>query len=221
MSRSPKGTIQRAATIAEYAQDLDNAYRAADEVGFNATETVDIDTQDGEITVQYLQLLLKTITGQTLDPDDNFFVQGLDSLQALMLSRELRRLFYLPHLEARMLYIHPTISQLVPALKNSANGSIAGVLSPVENVSARNTRSIVETYSSLIDSIAKSASKGTVKPTAEVYLLTGSTGSLGSYLLDGLTKSGTARVYCLNRSSDSSTLQREKLNAWPYHRFLE
>lgn len=38
-------------------------------------------------------------------------------------------------------------------------------------------------------------------------LLTGSTGALGSYVLDALLKGGTRKVYCFNRSADSRSSQ--------------
>ena len=210
MSRSPKGTIQRAATIAEYASDLDALYRAADDVTSSEKQMMSVDVHDTGSALQCLRTLFSNIAGQTLTDEDNFFVQGVDSLQALLLVREIRQLFSMPQVEINTLYAHPTMLSLVDALQqNTANESAT----PPSVTKISNVNSIgpmIKYFSELIDSIPGRPRARQNQRTAEIYLLTGSTGSLGSYILDSLLKSNPVHVYCLNRSPDGGAFQRKK-----------
>jgi thioester reductase-like protein len=66
-----------------------------------------------------------------------------------------------------------------------------------------------------IRTISAASSETVEQPLAEIatsqpdkaVLLTGSTGALGSYMLDALLEGGTRRVYCFNRSANSQSLQ--------------
>jgi thioester reductase-like protein len=75
---------------------------------------------------------------------------------------------------------------------------------------------LIVQYSEAIDALVASED---IKPAkvaigdgpGHVVILTGSTGSLGSYLLQTLLQNqSVAHVYCLNRSSDSASLQAER-----------
>jgi acyl-coenzyme A synthetase/AMP-(fatty) acid ligase len=104
MSRSPKGTIQRAATMIEYAKDLDILYANADKLG-SAQSTTTCNIIDTECALTCLQTTVKKVIGQDLKVDDNFFMQGMDSLQAVLLLREIRPIFRCHSLKL-VLFIH-------------------------------------------------------------------------------------------------------------------
>ena len=153
MSRSPKGTIQRAATIAEYANDLDVLYTAADDVGDAEKPMMRVHVQNTRGSLQCLQTLFSTMTGQNLTAEDNFFVQGIDSLQALLVVREIRQMFSIPQLGIGMLYAHPTMLSLVDALQQntfsqSLSSSNTGDVSDASGIAAT-----IEHFTKLIDAI--------------------------------------------------------------------
>ena len=61
-----------------------------------------------------------------------------------------------------------------------------------------------------LQGLPKPANKIRESPRQETVLLTGSTGSLGSYLLENLCSASTVeKIYCLNRCDDGKERQRE------------
>ena len=205
MIRSPKGTIQRAATLSEHASTLDAMYKAADEVR-SIGEGEFFNMLDTSSALEWLQALVNKQTKHKLTPEDNLFVQGMDSLQSLLLVREIRNLFGLPQLEVSTLYANPTTLSLFKVIQQLKSGDKP---SKVSETSPNDISSILSIYSRVIDEIP-SSSKPAMKAAKDIFLLTGSTGCLGSYILDVLLSSDAIQqVYCLNRS-DSAVIQRKK-----------
>lgn len=97
-----------------------------------------------------------------------------------------------------LVYDHPTVTSLVDYILTKLSTSHKSLNEEEEDLKARVRRS-VEKYS------------GSFKPRATEYVaVTGTTGSLGSFLLDQLLDSPIVkRIYCLNRSSGQDTLQRQ------------
>jgi thioester reductase-like protein len=219
MSRSPKGTIQRKATLLEYQNDIDALYLAADSVSLpsNHTDASNrVDVQNGEELRSYLKNAVLKVCGQTVGDDENFFVWGMDSLQALLLTRELQHGLQLQGLTTRPVYQNPSIRLLTEALQLSSVD--AWTTKPTDEAKGRLDviDKALRDHQNLIDRIAISprSPPSHNDRSEKVILLTGSTGFLGSYLLDALLASeATTHIYCLNRSSDSGKLQVEKSRA--------
>lgn len=209
MTRSSKGTIQRAATIAEYTKDLDTLYQAADELDGTTEATATCSLHDTESTILFLKSLILKICGQSLEGGDNFFMQGMDSLQALLLTREMRLAFSLPRLDVSMTYTHPTMLSLVDALQQVAKGGKASE-HPRSSINANNVDNMLSYHCGLIDSIPVGESGRRDESSPSVVLLSGSTGSLGSYVLDSFICSRVSHIYCLNRSSGGRSLQTKR-----------
>ncbi|KAK4240084.1 hypothetical protein C8A03DRAFT_42370 [Achaetomium macrosporum] len=90
--RTPKGTIQRAASIAQYSDDIDRLYVDADVILDDDTTGVALDPTDTNAVKQFIRESVGVITGRhDVNDSANFFECGMDSLQVLQLTRALRR----------------------------------------------------------------------------------------------------------------------------------
>ncbi|KAK7752885.1 putative NRPS-like protein biosynthetic cluster [Diatrype stigma] len=215
--RAGKGTLQKSASLAQYTEEIDRLYAHADAT---PDDDGDEDGADGQVNLTDAKTVatlirdsIQAVTGWSSLDDDSatFFDLGLDSLQALQLTRALRRSLHRPDLALPTIYQNPTVPQLTSALL-------------AENAST-NDRDLMEpflaTYRGLIQQIPKpkvSADAGTGTGAAEGpvdVVLTGSTGTLGTYLLRALLdRPGVGNVFCLNRSENGGrAVQSERFAA--------
>jgi aryl carrier-like protein len=124
VDRAGKGTIQRAATLQQYSAELDRLYQ-------NADMDVSIDESAGPIGIQGIEAIsntVKTIILQAtakngISNHDNFFELGLDSLQALSITRELRQNFRMPDIAIATVYSNPCLAKLSEAVHSLQNSN--------------------------------------------------------------------------------------------------
>lgn len=220
MLRAGKGTVARAGTIALYASELDALYEDADrlatrsESGISGPGRVD----DLQKVGDYIQQSLASITGWTQDQihnAENFFILGLDSLQVITATRALRRGLDLPSFTPNLIYLNPSISSLTQAiLKLMRDESTSKEAAMEAELKARDgllRQFLVQIDGPLSQPTAEKSQSHTV-------ILTGTTGSLGPYLLESLLRTPTvAHVHCLNRSKDSHAehLSKHKARNFP------
>ncbi|TEY43707.1 hypothetical protein BOTCAL_0362g00110 [Botryotinia calthae] len=216
MIRTPKGTIMRAASLAQYEEELDALYETADQnlIESSTTSIPIVDPHVFGSLISYLKHTASTITGLTFDDEDNFFINGMDSLQALLFLRNLKRVFNLPQLAVNDIYSNSSLASLARglqlALRKEKNLSppLLAVQTRVKGI-----EDLLAGYFGLIDCIPPLKYNPVSLPAIQSgsILLTGSTGGLGCYILQNLlTKATTEHVYCLNRSTDSRALQTER-----------
>jgi thioester reductase-like protein/aryl carrier-like protein len=212
MLRAGKGTVMRKATLTAYQNKLDDLYSAANKSDSNAV----VDFNDCEAVIRTVHELVKYVTEwDHLENDDDFFSLGMDSLQVLRLIWELKVQFSKGSLTPGAVYTNPSVNLLAEVLSKSL------IETHDTKVNLQETRytalsGLRHKYEEKIDSLAESASSRS-KPTGgqasapPVILLTGSTGSLGSYILQSLLLDDTvAHIYCLNRSRDPKSLQEAR-----------
>lgn len=198
--RAGKGTIQRAESINQYYLDIDKLYT-------NAETTTDLEpiggasdsANAGTIAAAVRDSVL-TVTGwPTLGDSDNFFDHGLDSLQGLRLTRALRRTLQSPDLGLSTIYQNPTIEQLTARIISSNDDA--------EDPDRDIMELLLSTYTALIEKIPTPPSLGGPIRRPFDVLLTGSTGTIGTYLLYAfLSRSDVSHVFCLNRAEDGGRL---------------
>lgn len=116
-------------------------------------------------------------------------------------------------LTANFVYTHPSVTRLasfVFTLVHSGGTDNGGDTSSLTRIN--DMRAMLSRYS--YDFLGHSASaNGRTRPNADVVLITGTTGSLGSYVLSLLAFSAdVSRVYAFNRKSTDgrSLLERQK-----------
>ncbi|KAF9894311.1 hypothetical protein FE257_007814 [Aspergillus nanangensis] len=207
--RTPKGTVQRRAVLRDYEAEIDAIY----------TEDIEDDlvpclpeTLDQESVTKYIQQIIVRLLGKTdFSITQDFYSAGLDSLMTIQISRLLQKSIQLRRpdikpgaINPQTIYGHPTIARLSLVVTAILAGNASA-----EIPRAQKLQDLVDKYTS--DLPARSPQPlptGSHTPPSTV-ILTGSTGSLGTYLLHSLLSTPTiSKIYCLNRSSDAPTRQQ-------------
>jgi len=194
LPRSPKGTIQRAAAIAEYAAEIEAAYERA-ENGKDRAEAIKV--RDGDDLFSYLKDITLKVTKHRFGEEENFFVGGMDSLQAMVLAREMKAALERVSWGVSDIYSNPSISLLARAVQASPE--------PV-NTYQNDLDKILDQYTASVENIRIKETPSISRP--KIFLLTGSTGRLGSHLLHSLLeRPDSAHIYCLNRNPNAKDRQ--------------
>ncbi|KAB8295043.1 hypothetical protein EYC80_006986 [Monilinia laxa] len=155
------------------------------------------DLQD--ITIQALESLQGF---EEISPTENWFELGMDSLGVISLARALNvalRSHNPPQksVSDSMIYAYPSPEKLASALSGAGKG---------KNESQDEMKKEYERYSFDLPIVARPF---TPIRGSKVFLFTGSTGYLGSYILNSLLEEDeTCKIYCLNRGEDSEERQR-------------
>ena len=210
MLRAGKGTVQRRLTIENYASELDALYADAETMDDSDCPVL-IDGNDLEASV--LRLLQKITGFTTLKSEDDLFARGMDSLQVIQTARYLnaalpKTRFKTVKIAPSTVYTRSTASEMTRAIKDLASKA-RDSLGTAQIARETRMSSILQQYSSSL----KHRQEGHVIEgiCSSVVILTGSTGSLGCYLLNSLNCSpSVSKIYCLNRSSNSFEKQVAK-----------
>ncbi|KAJ5355196.1 NRPS-like enzyme [Penicillium cataractarum] len=212
--RAGKGTIQRAAALTLYSSELETLYAHADRLGLNGEDepTGPGRVSDVEQISEFIVQTLASITGWTSDQiktSENFFHLGLDSLQTITATRSFKRGFDLPSFSPNLIYLHPSLSSLTHAtLKLMEHDQVSE--KAVKEAQLQEREEILNEFIAKIDGPHIDAASENL-PTSHTVLLTGSTGTLGTYILDVLLKDpSVSHIHCLNRRADSAEIQRQK-----------
>lgn len=214
MLRAGKGTIQRAGTLQLYAQKLDSLYADADVMSYEINgdlpdrPAMDIDTASRIIK----EKVLSVTHWETLDDTDNLFTRGMDSFQALLTVRNLKQGLFMPNIALSTIYTNPSVSTLAGAIL---------LLSKQDEVSQSSQKQaqyqersgLIKEYQGLIDRLPM-PSQAAKNIQDQTVILTGSSGALGSYILNALLNNlAVSHVFCLNRAVDGFSLQTERNKA--------
>ncbi|KAF2137213.1 uncharacterized protein K452DRAFT_236204 [Aplosporella prunicola CBS 121167] len=209
-ARAPKGSIQRKATIALYEQEIEALYSSEtfDEKLGKLDKNSDLLTTKAFLR-QAFGLALPPFQGDVTD-DTDIFDLGVDSLQVMALAGTLshaikgdgendRSTAVVP----REIYSNPTVNKLAVALLAKFSKVDEGPAIPREQV-------MTEMIKKYTEDLPQSAAPLPALPEKETVLLTGSTGSLGNYVLETLIASPSVeKVYCLNRSDSAEKRQAQ------------
>ncbi|KAJ7052229.1 putative aminoadipate reductase [Mycena amicta] len=212
MVRAPKGTVVKKATIKLYEGDIEALYDTIEASG-NAANDVAPPTS---WTATELEPWLLTHTGlifgkhSELKPDIDLFDQGFDSLNATFLRHRIvaalrkdAKGVIAQKIPQNLVYAYPSIRQLANAIEGLVAGKVSGDADPRALVEA-----MIAKYSEGLDVLPASEQRPSSRA---VILLTGSTGGLGSHILDILLRhSSVERVYAFNRPSPTPISQRQE-----------
>ena len=220
--RAAKGTVQRASTLEIYTQELEILYTDADRLITPSLGSHLRHLAEDDLTQCVIKEILKVTGWKELLIDDNLFVRGMDSLQVLILTRELRHLFC-GDVAPSTVYANFTARLLTQAIQKllsheqvtqdlqvtGTEQAVANTLEIHKNQIDRHYREFPDTADSRKGFVHSSASDD-----SEIVLLIGSTGALGSNVLSVLmTTVSVSHIYCLNRALDSETLQAARSKA--------
>ncbi|KAJ5263339.1 NRPS-like enzyme [Penicillium angulare] len=214
MPRSGKGTVQRAMTLKLYKQEIENLYQDADKLSeFDATQLpgpggVDDATKVAEF-IKTSILAVTNWSAEKLTDEENWFNLGLDSLQTITATRILRNGLKIPTLSPNLIYLNPTLAGLTHALQNFYINSEESAKAAKHKL-LQERDELLQELSARIE-IPKVQKTSNISPTAHIVILTGSTGQLGTHLLNSLLESSEVEhIYCLNRDENARDRQFER-----------
>lgn len=206
--RTDKGSIKRKMTNTAHDEEIKALYDRYDAGGM-APESAALDLTNSETAKSSLLSVIKRNTDITaLTDDQDFFSTGMDSLQASNISRALNQASSGKlKLQPRDIYSHATLNLLAAFITSSQQGPAMSSAAPPPQTREAQMSELLSILSSDLPINARAISLP-APAVPKCVLLTGSTGSLGSYLLDGLLRDrAISRVFCLNRSSDANDRQ--------------
>ena len=236
-ARTPKLSVRRGPTIESYAKEIDDMYDKF-EADADSIEEIDLPSKPDMSSIDGIQdtlmILMTRLAGwdASPDPDEDLFMLGLDSLHVTRMVRALKQVFkragasdVQERVTAQLVYNSPTIRTLSQSIckiaKDGLKASTTGIDAPRE----REMENLIEKYSKFeLDVESRSATAAGSKDREMKVLLTGSTGSLGTYLLSALLSDPRiAHVYCVNRSEDARERQLDNLTSQsiPHPKFDE
>ncbi|KAH8895924.1 L-aminoadipate-semialdehyde dehydrogenase [Thozetella sp. PMI_491] len=215
--RADKGSVKRLSTVALFQEDIDRFYqKREDEYADSALSGVDagsLESIQGGIRALVGRIL--SVPAEKVSLGDDLFGAGLDSLQVFIVVGALRGALrqravsdtLIHKVRPQIVYANPTIEKLSKAFRRvlsetSSNDILTNGHGPAgpaaEDLNV--AEALLEKYTANICS--------TVREDGLHVVLTGSTGSLGSYILDELLSRPNVRsVTCLNRSADGKKKQ--------------
>ncbi|KAF4568263.1 putative NRPS-like protein biosynthetic cluster [Pleurotus pulmonarius] len=212
---TPKGTPKRSSILQVYAKEIEDAY-----IAFEETSSIDVSLPESWTPAYSLELARAVINkvlpdSRDIKDDADIFQLGCDSLHATHIHNTLVQ--YLRRFEVdvadiprHFVYMNPTIERLARFLSHTASPHVADQLSPDNGLAGKikQMTDLVSKYTSDLPAIT--GRSGAHEASEEVVLLTGSTGGLGTFVLETLLMNPDIKaVYALNRKGvdPSETLQ--------------
>lgn len=210
LPRSDKGTILRNVVAKKFAEEIASVYRNL-EASVDAPP-LDLSSPRSSIRALVTGKVKWQALGNAWLDDDDFFARGMDSLQSTQLRRFLIASVRATHAASGIrsdqvlpvdkitddfIYLHPSISMLVEALmpqRPATNGIIP---------ETKLIEQLVEKYTG--------RGNHEKQPKRAVVVLTGATGSLGSFFLGQLLMDDSVgRIICLNRPGKENPIEAQK-----------
>lgn len=213
--RAGKGTVQRGVTVKLFESEIEELYQRTEKSAI--PDLPQLNFNDLGLLQKQLRDAMESVSGIRLVAiDQDFFSAGMDSLHVMQLAKHLKSALNSStlsqdNISTRVIYTNPTLATLAGVLKSlsqSADATTNGEQSP--SIRERRMQDMLQKY---VDDLPVSTGPTTHSSHSHrrhTVILTGSTGSLGSYLLDTLARCPEVeRVYCLNRKAKAEQLQTQ------------
>jgi nucleoside-diphosphate-sugar epimerase len=207
-----KGTTQRHAVNKDYSQEVDDLYAAQDDqLEMQLPSPVDLESMKG-----YLHKVISILSGEpNLGNGDDLYSIGMDSLRTIQLSKILKTAvradnpdLNIDFINLQNVYAHSTVDRLAEMMMRGLAGETA---TTIKFSRAEKIANLISKYTSDLPIRSVKPSQGAE---ASTVILTGSTGSLGTYLLHSLlNQRNVTKVYCFNRTEDAATRQAESFQS--------
>ncbi|KAJ8503284.1 hypothetical protein ONZ45_g10995 [Pleurotus djamor] len=216
-----KNTPRRQSVLSKYTAEIEALYQSVEET--SQLEVVPPSVWKGNEVRDFVARVAQKVMNADLLDDQDLFQHGCDSLQATWirntLSRAIRDSTKLNTnaIPENLVYQYPTISKLSTFAVRFVSRANSGALDEDDlELAAQNMKDMVETYSANFPARrTQSSAETSTSGVGEVFLVTGTTGSLGASLLaDILKASSTSKVFALNRPGrGTSTLVERQTTA--------
>ena len=216
-ARTDKNTVKRRMTVVLYEKEIEEFYKKLESGDASSFETL-IDATSPETTTQDIQkvIMASLSSKEKVGLEDDIFGAGLDSVLSIRVVRCLRSAAekYI-HDEAKksafvpqFLYSNPTIDRLSRAFYNLVHDVIESPINLAEK-QAEKLREIRAKYTANLPKPSNTHSHLLPKD-GNTVILTGSTGSLESYVLEALLcQANVKKIYCLNRAENGMEKQSQ------------
>ena len=212
LPRSVKNTVVKTVAREKYQELLDRLYSdTTNVVGYVGPVLGDYGDlrQSLQIFVRECTTNLSPLSREGFNDEDDFYVNGVDSVQTLELARMLKmglkpRYGDLPWLTGQTIFDFPCVANLADALET--------FLSQEEQMDGDKSHAALDAVEAMIakhindmpEAMPDKAHPAISQPGELSIAITGSTGSLGMRLLQCLLASSHVRhVYCLDRSTNA------------------
>lgn len=193
LARTDKGSLTRKTIVKDFATEIDAAYKKSESEGIEPMPPKDQPEAVKTWLTSLVESILHLADDEAWTDQDDFFELGMDSLQATILRRKLVAGINKSGgdgnaLQPDFIFAYPTISRMLSVLTGSADAA-GGREDRIKNMAQK--------YMTSVNALGSNSNA--------VVLLTGSTGSLGSFLLAQLSALPTvAQVICLNRRTGAA-----------------
>ncbi|OBS29631.1 hypothetical protein FPOA_03570 [Fusarium poae] len=211
--RAGKETVQRASTIALYKDFIESLYEKA-EVEEGDADSVVLNLDNEANLAQSIISVFQTKLGVgSLEPDIDFFSAGMDSLQIMTATKILKAALRSANVETtafvpQVVYRYPTAQKLSRHILSIRDGSVDH--DSVAKEIAETERLVIKYTENLP---ASKANRTSPEENNQTILLTGTTGSLGAYMLDTLCRVPTVKtIIALNRADDGGASRQPSIN---------
>lgn len=223
--RSGKGTVVRASTGQQYSNEI--AELSGRDISKNI-EHITLGTPvDQAVAIKFVrEVVASAFPGHQVQPDDDLFSLGLDSLQAMEVIKLLRAGILAADttidtswISMKYLYLHSTIAEISQAVTSACSNESKGAektLAADDRTQCRvqKMQTILDRYTHDLPSPSTGVRQRRAVSKANV-ILTGSTGSLGTQLLVRLLSDpNVAQVSCFDRSANARERIEQTLDTW-------
>ncbi|EIN05387.1 acetyl-CoA synthetase-like protein [Punctularia strigosozonata HHB-11173 SS5] len=210
-----KGTIRRQVTLQEYQEEIEALYASVEE-----STQADIPAPVEwtlDLTKDFVRKVVNSVLTMPVQDENDLFQHGCDSLQATWIRNTLSRALRDAVVGSDkavpfdLVYANPTIS----ALANFARQAVSSKRDGADSYPSKKEQllALVEKYTKDFPARKSEGLPSTARD-GHVVILTGTTGGLGSALLDALFSSTSVRkVYALNRRSTKGRSLEERQKA--------
>ncbi|KAL0569166.1 hypothetical protein V5O48_012806 [Marasmius crinis-equi] len=209
-----KGTVKRQLTLSKYSEEILKLYSAVEDS--TRAEISAPPSWDESSAKSFVRDVVNNVLKKDTNDADDLFENGCDSLHTIWICNTiLRSLRDSTNIETRQIpqdfvYNCPSVNSLTDFVLGIVQNGISDTARPRDNEQAM--LSLVEKYSMEIQIVPK-----VDRPSRDgkCVLLTGSTGSFGTYLLaDLIFDASISRVYALNRTKTNESLERRQRKAF-------
>ncbi|PHH60471.1 hypothetical protein CDD81_1646 [Ophiocordyceps australis] len=215
MLRTAKGTLKRQETLRLYADEIDGVYKKSEVVN-GQPEASSIDVNNIDQVAEAIRCAFTSVMKRNLSSNnDDFFSLGMDSLQVIRLVRQLQRVTGLAEVKPALVYQNPSVAALSWEIANnmSTTAKRNGTASSTQAKRLQVLHHTLQEYKGRIDELMPATRNSHAQSLQQqcTVLVTGTTGYIGSYILNELlTHPSCPNIVCLNRSVDSKNLQASR-----------
>ncbi|KAL1884099.1 putative NRPS-like protein biosynthetic cluster [Diaporthe australafricana] len=223
-ARTGKGTVVRKLTEELYQEGISKLYSGLSQQDKTITVglTANLKTiYEPAAVIEFLRQIFAPSfpPAATFGEEDEFFAHGLDSIQTLEITTNLKRNLErltsrsVAWISPRTIFRHPTLNDLSELLAAYLNDGIT----PAEDPQTARAAAVDDAVARYVENLPSRAvsqpiSSSSISSSVTVAIV-GSTGYVGAHLVANLLRNpAISRIYCLDRGNDAPTRQREVLS---------